>query len=298
MMPLATKAIRIMKEAAKMDIRMITTDLDGTLLNNAKEISPFTRTVLASCEQRGIPVVLSSGRLFEDVRLIAGMAGLHSPIISSNGARVDEGPFGHAILEDVLPLDMARKVFSVLKRSGLYIECYCQNTIYSANLELSPFLAAGETPARERTLRDDDGFERHFIDSVERMEAEGLSRAYKLAAFSREPDRLASIRSELAGLDVTINSAFPHNIEIMERGKGKGRAVRFLCERLGISTSQVMAFGDGTNDLGMLLASGVPVAMENAVDELKSVARLIAPGNDNDGVAQTIETYVLNPITA
>jgi len=281
------------KDTTLMDIRLITTDLDGTLLNSGKEVSPYTRGVLAACEARGIPVVLSSGRLFEDARQIAKSLRLRDPIISSNGARVDETPSGPAILEDVLPLPMARRVFEVLRRSQLYIECYCRNTIFTAHLELSPFLAPGEIPRRERIEVDEDGFEHRWIDNVARMEAEGLSRAYKLAAFSRDPERLLEICRTLEPLNVVINSAFPYNIEIMERGKGKGRAVRFLCQRLGLSTGQVMSFGDGTNDLEMLRAAGVPVAMENAVDALKAEARFIAPSNDDDGVAKMIERYVL-----
>lgn len=281
-----------------MDIRLITTDLDGTLLNPRKEISPYTRNVLEACKARGIPVVLSSGRLFEDLRLVAKYIGLRDPIISSNGARVDETPFGPALLEDVLPLSMAREVFEVLKRSGLYIECYCRNTIFTAHIERSTFLRPGEIPPRERIETDEDGFQRRWIDSMERMAEEGLQWAYKLAAFSREPRRLQAICRELQSLDVAINSAFPYNIEIMERGKGKGRAVRFLYERLGISADQVMSFGDGTNDLQMLRAAGVPVAMDNAVDELKTMARIIAPSNAEDGVAKTIEQYVLNRVSA
>lgn len=120
-----------------------------------------------------------------------------------------------------------------------------------------------------------------------------MNKAYKFAAFSKDRSKLDAIVEQLKDLPLSINSAFPFNIEIMEAGKGKGRAVRFLAEHMGISTDQVMSFGDGTNDLAMLQAAGVPVAMGNAVDELKQAAKIIAPTNAEDGEGVIIEEYVL-----
>lgn len=79
-------------------------------------------------------MVLSSGRTFEGIRLIAKDLGIHSPIISSNGARVDASPFGPPLMEDTLPPELARRVFDVMKASGLYIECYSGNTIFQWHL--------------------------------------------------------------------------------------------------------------------------------------------------------------------
>ena len=275
------------------DIRLIATDIDGTLFDPAGHLTGRTRRAIAACEARGIPVVLSSGRTFEGIRLIAKHAGLNSPIISSNGGRVDGSPFGPVLMEDVLPPQLAAPVFRVLADSGLYIECYAGDTIYQARAELSPFLTdpAGyqETPA----IVDDDGYTQRFVNDLGRMEREGRDRAYKFAAFSRDRSRLDAICEALSGLPLTINSAFLFNIEIMERGRGKGRALRFLAEHYGLEMDQVMAFGDGTNDLEMLRAAGVGVAMGNAAESLKREADLVAPTNAEDGEAQIIEQYVL-----
>lgn len=276
-----------------MDIRMIATDLDGTLLNPEGNISARTLNALHACTERNIPVVMASGRTFEGIRLLAKSAGINAPIISSNGARVDASPYGPTLLEDTLSPALAREVFDILKQSGLYIECYSGNVIYQAHAELSPFLKdpAGyeEVPA----ICDEDGYEQHFINDINRMEQEGMNRAYKFAAFCREQERLDEIRRKMAHLPVSINSSFPFNIEIMEQGRGKGRAIRFLAEHMGISVDQVMAFGDGTNDREMLAAAGTGVAMANAADELKEIASMIAPSNREDGLAQLIEQYVL-----
>ena len=193
-----------------------------------------------------------------------------------------------------LPLPLATSVWDVLRRSGLFIECYSRNTIYRLHPELSPFLSGPGAHKQQEVIRDDDGFEQRFIDDdPERMEAEGVPHAYKLAAFSRDPERLSDIRRALEPLELTFTSSFPFNLEIMERGRGKGRCIAFLCDWLHITREQVMAFGDNTNDAEMLAASGVPVAMGNAEESLRQIARIVAPTNRENGEAQIIYHYVL-----
>ena len=89
------------------------------------------------------------------------------------------------------------------------------------------------------------------------------------------------------------NSAFPFNLEIMAPGAGKGAAVRWLTAHMGLNRDQVMGFGDYTNDLPMLENVGWPVAVDNAIDEVKRACRIIAPSCEDDGVAKTIRKYVL-----
>ncbi|MBQ3705760.1 MAG: HAD family phosphatase [Clostridia bacterium] len=276
-----------------MRIKLIATDLDGTLLDGNSNLTPKSLEVMQACEERGIHFVMASGRLFEGIRLLARKANLHSPIISSNGGRVDLTPFGPAIMEDTLPHPLARKVFDILKASGLYIECYSGNTIYRSHPRLSPFLKSPEDYVPTPCIPDGEGFQQRFVDDVDRMEAEGMDRAYKFAAFSRNPEDLQEIVRQLDGLPVTINSSFPFNIEIMEKGHGKGKAIQFLQEYYQLDRDEIMTFGDSTNDLEMMLASGVPVAMGNALEEVKKAAKIIAPPNTEDGEARIIEQYVL-----
>lgn len=276
-----------------MRIKLIATDLDGTLLDGFGKLTPKSLSVMQACEERGIHFVMASGRLFEGIRLLARKANLHSPIISSNGGRVDLTPYGPSIMEDTLPPDLARPVFDILKASGLYIECYSGNAIYRSHPKLSPFLRSPDDYVPVECIPDEDGFAQRFVDDVDRMEAEGMNQAYKFAAFSRNPEELNAIIRKLQGLPVTINSSFPFNIEIMEAGHGKGRAIRFLQEYYQLEKEEIMTFGDSTNDLEMMLASGVPVAMGNALEEVKKAASIIAPPNTEDGEAQIIEQYVL-----
>ena len=94
----------------------------------------------------------------------------------------------------------------------------------------------------------------------------------------------------------SLSSAYADNVEIMAPGCGKGTALRWLAGRLGVDPADCMAFGDNLNDLSMLEAAGWPVAVENAVDELKKAARMIAPCDADDGVAQIIERALRNEL--
>lgn len=276
-------------------IKLIATDLDGTLLDPSGQLTDFTLETLHACEAHGIKVVLSSGRTFENVRRIARQAGLNSPIISCNGGRIDASPFGPVILEDVIPMPDAEIIFEHLKASGLFIECYTGNTIYRLHPELSPFLSSPEEYRPCPVIRDEEGFEQCFVDNEpERMRAEGVPHAYKLAAFSKVPSRLASIQKELEGMNLSFSSAFPYNLEIMEKGRGKGRCIHFLADWLGLKPEEIIAFGDNTNDREMLMAAGFACAMENGVPALKEIADLVAPSNAENGEAWIIRNFILN----
>ena len=90
-------------------------------------------------------------------------------------------------------------------------------------------------------------------------------------------------------MDVMVSSASPRNLEVMAAGFGKGTALRWLADYYGAPIAGTMAFGDYTNDMELLGAAGWPVAMGNAVAPLKAVARIIAPADVEDGVAQILE---------
>ena len=116
-----------------------------------------------------------------------------------------------------------------------------------------------------------------------------LTDYFKLLSVECSPE----LRRKIEALGFEANSAFPFNLEIMAPGAGKGMATRWLTEHMGLNREQVMGFGDYTNDLSMLACVGWPVAVDNAIDEVKRACRIIAPSCEDDGVAQTIQKYVL-----
>ena len=281
----------------RMDVRMIVTDLDGTLFAPHSVLTERTRKAIQNCEARGIPVVLASGRNFLNLRAIAGKAGLRqSPIIATNGARIEAGLFGQTLMEQTSPVDVSRAALEILLKSGMNIQCHTRDTVYEINGHLSPWLKTpDEYSPMPEAVTDEDGFTEHYSESVEAMYLNGMPRTLKYAAESRNLDALEKLRKELLQLPLSVTSSSRVNLEIMGQGMGKGAAVRFLAEYYHLQTSQIMAFGDQTNDLEMLECAGIPVAMENGADALKENAAIVAPPNTEDGVAQVLEAYVCGP---
>ena len=270
-------------------IKLVAMDLDGTLLNGEKGVTEYTAEILRACEKKGVKMVIASGRGFDSARVFARLSGLNSPVVSANGARVDETPFGPTILEDCIPEETSREVCRLMLESGIYFVCYCSGVNYSAN---GTRIKRGIMP---KQIVDDGKFTvRNTLDFDELM-TEGVKRPYKYVAFTEEYEALARLRERLEKeVDAAVSSSWPDNVEVLAKGCGKGRAISFLAEKYGIKKDEIMAFGDQENDRDMLLSAGWPVAMENGVNRIKAVARIIAPKNTEDGVAKVLEKMVLN----
>lgn len=269
-----------------MSIRLIATDLDGTLLGADKEISPRNARALQACMARGVHVMLASGRSLNAVARIAEISGLTGVLVlSSNGARLDETARGPLLLENGIAPSVAREAAVRLISAGVYVECYSDDVIYMANRV--PVKRHNHQPGRAA-----DGATL-FVEDAARFLDEGTAHARKLIVFSDDPEQLEKSRMLLRGLPLDCSSSDTDNLEILAAGAGKGRALQWYAERMNIARDEIMAFGDQTNDLSLLEEAGWPVAMDNAVDVVKARARLIAPHHDQSGVAAIVEKYVL-----
>ena len=277
-----------------MDIRLAAMDLDGTLLDSRKEVSPRTCAALRACQAKGVKVVFASGRGVEAVAALARAAGLDGPLITANGGRVDESPAGPILYMDPFPRPLAQRAFQLLMDLKVCFVMYGPGVVYQLNaspygqdrgLGKGPLRAGGEAVRWNpvAVVRDPTVACR-----------QGLGHVLKMVLFSQDPAQLQQAARLLAAhTPCQLSSSGRDNLEVMAPGGGKGRALAFLMGRLGLKKEQVMAFGDSTNDLDMLGAAGWPVAMGNALDVVKALAWRVAPSCDQDGVAQMLEAYVL-----
>lgn len=275
-----------------MDIRLVAMDLDGTLLGTDKRISSENLRALHACESRGVSMVLASGRSYESVAQLAQEAGLHSPVISSNGARVDWSPDGPMASETFFPLELSRSVYDLLMDCGLHFALYGPGCIFQRNPQAKAINEPlASLTAVEACQLGPGGIE--ITCDLARMREEGVPRAYKYVVFSERPEVLATLRSQLDRIGCRVRSSWPDNLEILWPGVGKDCAVLFLADQMGLSRDQIMCFGDQLNDLDMLRAAGHPVAMLNGAEEVKNEAEIIAPHHDQSGVATVLKRYVL-----
>ena len=278
-----------------MDIKLIATDLDGTLLDKSRVIPKLNRDALLACEAKGIFTVLASGRCFESVALLAKEIGLTSPIISANGARVDASPDGPPIMMEYFDRALAERVFSILINSGIYFVCYGPGVMYQHNRKQGSDNTRGLNKESVRTCHTvkNDG-DVLLVNETERTRMEGLDHIHKFVLFDEDTERLNEISKVLSSkTQCALSSSHYDNLEVMLPGAGKGRAIECLMKHYGIERDQIMAFGDHTNDLTMLQTAGYPVIMDNGLEEMKKMAWKIAPGNDEAGVGKILYEYVL-----
>jgi len=275
-------------------IRLIAMDMDGTLLTRVDPetacIPPQNAAVLRECADRGIHLALASGRMPDDAGFFAIDAGLTMHIIGLNGGitlnRFGEDP----VDEHYLPEDAAREIMSILEESGVDVAVFGSwesAALYDRPLSWAKIVLGtyfGRKGGRMRFLTG-----KSAASSL-------LSRAGKIVALTDDDrDSLAKAKEQIrcAFPELMITSSWWNNFEVNPAGVDKGSALRKLAKRLGIPMSQVMAIGDNDNDVPMLRAAGISVAVGNATDAAISAATHLTLPHDQFGVAAAIRTLVL-----
>lgn len=266
-------------------VRLIATDVDGTLLSGKGIIPPQNINAIHAAQEKGITVAIASGRFPENVFVMMQDNGIKCPIIGVNGAEVTDGNL-RLLYEKSMSASSALSVLDVLERTGSDFfmfghKCIC--TSMEGVLHHSE-LSYGE---RIRAL----GFTYyHGFREARAIAKEGNT--HKFFVCSNVP--LPPVRQALkavTGIELT-QSAF-NNVEVMPVGVDKGKGVEKLAAALGIPLSQVMALGDESNDIPMLSIVGFGVAMANGSQEAKEAARYVTASNDACGFAQAVEKYAL-----
>lgn len=272
-------------------IRMMAFDLDGTLLGGDGHISPCNRAALQEAHRRGIKIVLASGRGFQATRRFAKEAGIPCILATANGARIDETQDGPLLLERCLKDEDSKVIMQHMYDSGIFFVSYQKIANYQGNMQTRQ---PAETVYFAPGVYTEDGVTVEMVEDDARMRSEGWHDVYKFVAFSTPADpKLEVLAAKLRPMGLAVESSWINNVEVMPKTAGKGNALDYLAQRYGIARDEIMAFGDNFNDETMLRYAGWPVVMENGVDEMKAIARIIAPHHKEDGVGRVIEQYVL-----
>lgn len=249
----------------QMPIRLIATDMDGTLLTDEPLILPETADVLRRAAEKGIVLSLASGRLPDDASFFAVDAKLPMHVIALNGAVTLVKPLG----------DVQYAVFGVHE-----VVASDDMPLSRAQVVIGTFLnrAGGRTAFRNR---------KQGIDAV-------IQNCVKVVVFSQNLPLLDDLRAFVRDIcpDADVTSSWWDNIEIVPRSASKGSALQALAKSLNIPMDEVMVFGDSDNDLSMLKAAGVSVAMGNANERVRASARFETLPNDAQGVAAAIRAIV------
>jgi hypothetical protein len=260
--------------------------MDGTLLSSAKEVSERNKRVLRAATDKGVQVVISTGRIFTSARYYAKLLGLITPIISCNGAYVCEYHRKNVLYENSMELIDFKEVVSVLEDNDMYYHFYDNNNFYTKELKYSSLNYYNWNQRQ----KPGDRVNIEIVDNPIRLVEERNSKIYKIVVIDSDKNKLENIRKLLSkNSNIEIVSSWNDNIEIMNKGVTKGRALEKLCELFNVSRDEVIAIGDNYNDISMLEFAGTAVAMGNGEEQVKKIADLVTDTNDNDGVAKAIE---------
>lgn len=272
-----------------MDIKLIALDMDGTLLEpDHIHVSPRNIAALRAASALGVKIVIASGRnicLIEDA---AAAIGVVDYAISANGAGARDWRTGEWLYHVGLPTAQWQAMLKLMHARGLAVETYADGKAYLTQADLNGLCSLGFPPE----------FSDFFVRRVEVVEdvvaaLEGKTMEKFNLFFVPPADRAALMANLSATGPVVFANGEPTNLEMTAPGADKGVALAHLCAHLGIAPEQVMAFGDGDNDLGMLSWAGWSFAMENGSAGAKAAAKHRAPHNSESGVGRMIEQYVL-----
>ena len=273
-----------------MSIALIAADMDGTLLDRDHMTVP-TRNLdaLRRASERGVSIALASGRPWCFLRDLAENMGCVDYVLTCNGASVLEVKTGRWLVESGMEEPVWRAVFAVLADYDLPFMAYCQGKSY---LEKRMLPAVAARPILSPEFQE--AAEQEVI-AVDRLD-ETLSgkRVEKVDTFFIPAAARKEMLERLRKVGhLYLASGLEDNIEISAGDTNKGRALAALCAARGIAAEQVMAFGDGENDVEMLRWAGWSFAMENAAAPAKEAARYLAPPNHQASVGRMVERYVL-----
>ncbi len=262
--------------------KILFTDLDGTLLNDAKQISPYTREILDAWSHAGHRLVLCSGRDINSVTDVRDELGLHYPgmfLIGSNGGRIYDCDRETLINKASLTNSQAIAIIKSATEHGIHCHTYTDTHIIApAETEaLFHYTQIIHTPV---IIAEDVG-------SVLTDEPSKC-----IAIESRDPARLQRFREFMQaslGPEIAMLVSSPHFLEFIPAVSGKGNALLKLCDILGIPPALSVAAGDQENDLSMLQAAGYAIAMSNGTDTVKKEATVVTSFNNNqDGLAHAL----------
>ncbi len=265
-------------------IKLIALDLDGTTLTR-DGLTRRTRETLELAIERGIDVVIATGRVFTALpERIHDIRGLRH-IISSNGAHISDAVTGEFIYSDYAEARAIEAVHGILSVSPHPVEVFTEGRAYIDRKVYDDLAENGSTYMSPKyVLRTRTPVSEIYDFLAEHKEKiENINIHFE---FSQQKSAMLEKLQAVPG--ITVTSSFVHNLEIGGENTSKARALEEICRLYGVAMENVMAFGDSPNDSRMLEAAGIGIAMGNATEDVKAVADLITLSCDEEGVAYAV----------
>ncbi len=266
--------------------KLLALDLDGTLTNNKKEITEYTRATLLEAQRQGVRLILASGRPVFGIAPLAETLQLKEYggfILAYNGGQIIRCGTGEVLYEQMLDPEVLPYFYECSKRNGFEILTYDGDDVICENpdneyVRYECFL----NKMACRKVPD-------FLEAIHGLKPKCL--------IVGEPERLARLEAEMAERLSGTNSVYRSEaffLELVPKGIDKARSLDALLAKLNLRPENLMACGDGYNDLSMIRYAGLGVAMANAKPEVRAAADYITLSNEEDGVAAVVRKFILS----
>ncbi len=263
-----------------MKYKLIAIDLDGTLLNSKKEITAPVKRAVAMAAEQGIHVVLATGRIVGEAVEFAREIHCENLMVTAGGAAIASASDERILESWSIPYETGAQAVEEVQNRPVRLMIYIGSKVYT-------------NPFSDHYFKQNyrvEGFHSNKIvlDDIAAHIRERQLPVTKIYALGEQNELENALKTIHRLPDISITSSGSDNFEIMPGDADKGRALLRIGEMLGIRAQEMAAIGDSDNDIAMLKAVGMPVAMGNANPGLKALAGYITADCDNDGVAQAI----------
>jgi Cof subfamily protein (haloacid dehalogenase superfamily) len=259
-----------------MSIRLIAVDVDGTLLNSKKELTPAVAAAIEEVRERGILFTIATGRDIRGLRPFRQLLSPEAPVITYNGAEIRRAGSGELISATCLPQESALEIIRQGLAEGCSVIVWSRGVLYIGQAGVYSAGYSEMYAIREKELTD-----------AAFLAEQGVTKVI----WAGEPGRIARLEKAFAETPIPGSeccTSDPSYLEFMASGVNKGAGLCEAAKALGLERGEVMAVGDGHNDLPMLRWAGLSAAMENASPEVKAAADFVAGSCDRDGLADAL----------
>ncbi len=267
-----------------MAIKLLALDLDGTIVSDLRDISPRVHTAIQRAMAQDVRVVIATGREFEMTKRFARQLNIHSPLICYQGALIQFPDSDTPLLAHTIPADLSRRMIQFARAKKLHLVLYTTTARYTelpSPLMRAIFEQAESPPTVVNNLLSTLYQPQPVLKFLFIQPPEESKKMHHL--LEKEFGEMLHITPSL---DTIVEGIMPQ--------VSKGNAVAFVAKYYNIPQAQILAIGDQDNDIAMIRAAGIGVAMGNATTGARAVADVLAPPLENDGAAWAIEKYVLN----
>ena len=287
-------------------IKLIASDMDGTLLNDKHDIDIETVEAIRKAEEAGIIFAISTGREYDSVKCVLDKHNIKCQCVLSNGAeyRDEDGNILEVInIDDVT----AKDIMYILKENNLTARIFTDKGVYTTSseedalqevtyrtLSFNPGITMEE--AREQAKKEPFFVSLQYVKDIEDFFKQGFE-VRKFVAFNSDIDLINRMKEVIGKIpNLAISSSFHDNIEVTDINAQKGIILEKVTGKMGIDKNDVMILGDSFNDYSMFERFEESVAMENAIPEVKAIAKYITDTNYNLGVAKAIYNVLNNEL--